>query len=502
MGFPPSSSRLRPLLLGAALLQLLGCVPETAPGTGSDDGFPPPVGRSLASGLEIVAVTINQGVSIDLLRDGLEPELYNAPVIAGRPGLVRVHVQPTDNWEERPILGELLLRSAGGDLLFSEEWTVEVPSAPSDFETTFNFVLGPEAIEEDTTVAVRLWEGEGGSRGGDSSGSAWPPLGTRPLRATSWGGTLRVHLVPVEYNADGSGRLPDTSSEQLQVLADQLTRLYPLRELELVLAEPYASDLVLESNGTGFSDLLEAMSEERVVRDLPFDTYLFALVAPAATHQEFCGLGCTAGLAYRVANPLNGFIKVAVGLGYEGSSAARTLTHEIGHLHDRGHAPCGNAGNPDPSFPHPDGAIGVEGWNIVDEEWVDPSEHADLMGYCTPDWVSDHNYAAFHQRMAAVEGLREARQDLPEAPWLALRVHGDGSLSHPREGLFGFVPEGTPRTLALLGARGEDMGSALGHLVSFADLPGGTLILPSPPAAVRAVRLGDQQPVFLSSRAP
>lgn len=490
----------------SCLIFASGCAPDAGvlgePGEEDEEELLPPAGRQLAHDLQITAVTFNQGVAVDLFRDGEVPDELNASIVVGRPGRVRVHVEPGEDRDEGTILGELLLSSPDGDLIFEDEISVTGPSEPSDPETTFDFLLSADLVEEDVRVAVRLWETDDSESGGSSSGAAWPSLGSEPLRATSWGGVLRLELVPIEYQADGSGRLPDTSPEQLEVLEAQLMRLFPLRELEVTVREPLSSDVALDADGTGFSTLLEALSAARVEWDIPFDTQVFGLVVPAASHQDFCGFGCTAGLAYRVSNPLNGAIKVGVGLGYSGSPAARTLTHELGHVHDRAHAPCGNAGNPDENFPHAGGGIGVEGWDILDEEWIDPDERADVMGYCTPDWISDYNYEAIHYRMAAVEGLRAERQELKKEPWITLRVAGDGSVSKPRRAEFGFEPEGEPRSVALLDDAGVEVGRVVGHLVRFSDLPGGTLIVPSPAASVAALGLKDQPPVLLPPRGP
>ena len=41
-------------------------------------------------------------------------------------------------------------------------------------------------------------------------------------------GPLRVLLVPLRYDADGSGRLPDTSPAQLQAFHDALLAMFPV----------------------------------------------------------------------------------------------------------------------------------------------------------------------------------------------------------------------------------------------------------------------------------
>jgi hypothetical protein len=488
-------SPFRVLLLTSLLalpMLLAGCSPDaTVPVSVSVPSPPPPMGPRLVRGLSITAVTLNQGVAIDLTRDGAEPEERLAPVLVGRPGLVRVFVTVDEGWQQRAVLGQLTLssQSSGVDLLLEDEVEVEGDSEITDFDTSFDFVFAASDLAQDTRLAVRLWELEEPEAAGAAGGAAWPALGSVPLDATEWGGVLRVQLLPFTYTADGSDRLPDTSPEQIQILSDNLRRLYPLRDLELEVLEPYAIDFELLPDGTGFSELLALVADLRVEWGIPFDTQVFGQVAPAPSLQAFCQFGCTAGLAYRVGNPRNAKFKSGLGLGYSGQSAARTLAHELGHIHDRPHAPCGSAGNADENFPYAGGGIGVAGWDIINEVWIDPSEHADLMGYCTPDWISDYTYAGLHRRLAVVEGLRASRDPLEKAPWLSFELGPGGQVSRPRISRFEFVPEGREHRVLLWDGQGRLVGQSAASLLRFGDGGAGTVVMPAPGPGVAAIQL-------------
>jgi hypothetical protein len=59
----------------------------------------------------------------------------------------------------------------------------------------------------------------------------------------------------------------------------------------------------------------------------------------------------------------------------------------------RRHAPCGNVSGADASFPFSGGLIGSWGWNAVTNALVAPNA-SDLMGYCSNQWISSHNFTA------------------------------------------------------------------------------------------------------------
>lgn len=113
----------------------------------------------------------------------------------------------------------------------------------------------------------------------------------------------------------------------------------------------------------------------------------------------------------------------------------QTMLHELGHLHSRRHAPCGDVGGPDPNYPFSDGKHGVE--PLYSSTYADGASGSiaaphlpsnppttlgltpnarlgDLMGYCSSSWFSTYNYDHVQQflenRTAATQtGAVQAR---------------------------------------------------------------------------------------------
>ncbi|WP_420442291.1 hypothetical protein [Candidatus Palauibacter sp.] len=72
---------------------------------------------------------------------------------------------------------------------------------------------------------------------------------------------------------------------------------------------------------------------------------------------------------------------------------ALTIAHELGHNLDLWHAPCGTGSVLDQGYPYAGGVIGSWGLDVRSgtDELVPPSLR-DLMSYCVPAWISEHNF--------------------------------------------------------------------------------------------------------------
>ena len=459
---------------------LVGCA-RRAGGGGEEESFGP-----LAAELDISRVTINQGVEIELMDDGDEGD-RNGPVISGRDGLVRIYVERQSGWENRKIRGVLTLLN-GDEVVdtFDRERTVDSDSHEGDVDSTINIKVDGDDLEAGLDFQVSIHEVDGGT--GDVGRARWPSEGGEDLDAENAGGPLRVMLVPIQYNADGSNRVPDTSDTQIDYYRDWITRLYPTHELDFEVEDAVAWGYAISPWGEGWGDLLNYMINYRQSQGYGDDVYVYGVFDPASSFAGYCYEGCILGLSLLVNSASESWMRVSIGVGFFGEESALTLAHEVGHAHGREHAPCG-VDDPDLNYPYDDARLGVAGWDIIDEELIEDDHAFDIMSYCDPSWISDYNYEALYERMQDVSAMARMTGVEPSS-WSKALVDADGNL-RPADGKVRVVlpPQGEIRQADLLNADGELLDRVEARFYPFSHLGGGLLLYPEPGHGVSSLRV-------------
>ena len=80
----------------------------------------------------------------------------------------------------------------------------------------------------------------------------------------------------------------------------------------------------------------------------------------------------------------------------------------------RHHSPCGSAASPDPGYPYAGGFIGAWGYDTTVGQLKAPTTYKDIMGYCSPNWVSDYVYKKILDFRGATGGfLTVGAEDAP-----------------------------------------------------------------------------------------
>lgn len=398
-------------------------------------------------------------------------------VIANRAGLLRVFVETKEDFQTREL--QMILKFSDG-AEYLKQIEVESNSENTDLETTFNFDIPADQLTNGASFHVELKETYGGSI------QRWPSEDESELDTISTG-TLRVVLVPVRYNADGSGRLPDVSDEQVDIYRDWIASMYPLEKLELTVREPMDFNTTVQTQG--WTNLLQAIMSLRSQDNPADDVYYYGLINPNTTFASYCSGGCVAGLSTlgTVGDPSS---RASTGVGFSGTESADTLVHELGHAHGREHAPCGLLGQPsDPGYPYDDAEIGVLGYDSDEGALKSSSSYVDFMSYCYPIWLSDYTFTGLAYRMNALTGQQAMVRGNPKT-YRVLIEGDDGRLSWGQPMRLRVQPAGVPVDIELFDHRQKHMGTTTVPMALVTHLSGGFLYIPELEPDVAFVQYG------------
>lgn len=354
------------------------------------------------AGVAIADVSFYQGVKARLVSGGA-PATPKVAVVAGRDALVRVFAD-TSGYDGGPVVVRLSIDGhppmevdttlgSGVEGTLGSTVNFDVPGAMIQPGGRFRVEIRRRAFEPAPPSPAASYPSDG----------SFAPIGAQVT------GPLRITIVPIAYDADGSERLPNTSASQVAAYEDLFRAIYPTSQLQLTVAPAVGWPGELTADGSGWGELLDAFAAFREQDGAGFDEYYYGIFNPASSAQAFCGNGCVAGLGY-VGGPGDAYVRASIGLGFGGDLSTGTAVHEVGHNHGRDHAPCGTSG--DGGFPHAGAKIGEWGYDIVERKLKSPSQFVDVMSYCSPTWISDYNYDAFFDRIRAVNGMSH---HVPEA---------------------------------------------------------------------------------------
>jgi hypothetical protein len=425
------------------------------------------------------------------------------PIVAGKAGLVRAFVLANQANTATPAVQVTLLNNgvavAGypktiaapgasvptilDESLLAKSWNLVIPATdlttPNGTGYSLQAVVDPtgvvpEADKTNNTLTVTL------------SGTTVP--------------TFKTTIFPVVL-ASGTGNV---SAANKDTWAARLVKMYPIAGVDVAVGATFTGSVsTLASDGTGWSTLLNDLTTKHQT-DAASDRYYFGALNVSYS-SGVAGLGWVPGTSG------SSFVyRTAIGwdkTGYsDGGNFPEVFAHETGHNMGRQHSPCGGAASPDPNYPYAGGLIGVWGYDNLLNQLYSPLTYKDIMGYCTPVWVSDYVYKSILSFRGGTGGfLTVGAEDtpLPKAQAVAQEcllvrgiVHADGKVeflpSFRTKALPSAVPPEGEFTLQCLDDQGLPVYSAPLELMELGCSPKGherhfVMALPLGPAVLDAI---------------
>ncbi len=458
-----------------------GSSPQDDGGNPTTDAAPPPANAPLVDDLNITGVTVLQGVEVTIVKNG-SAVTGNAPLVAGRPGLVRVFVSPTSGWQPHAVTGVVTITTGGQAHTFISQLTPGAgASSDTSMTSTFNFNVDAASLGADSTYLVQLKDA---SSSGNNTGAQFPATGTARSMGVQTSGTLKISVYPIMFSSGGG--TPSTGPLDVSAYQNVVQGMYPVTGATLTVQSPITyTGAIPTASGSNWSALLSWFTKNYRAIDAEADVYYYGAFAPSSSFQSFCGEGCVAGLSNVPSSPTNYTMKASIGLAYGGNSqdqqaTGQTITHEVGHGHGREHSPttqsiqgCSTPSGLDPDYPYTNGAIGVMGYDPFQKVTYAEATYYDIMGYCEFDWISDYTYSALFDWVAADNGADVIYPQATNYRWLL--VNDDKTVIDQGTGIVNGIVSGTQLTVVL-----DDGTRVTGYFTPFDHIGGGQLLVPEP----------------------
>ncbi|MEM6289695.1 MAG: zinc-dependent metalloprotease family protein [Myxococcota bacterium] len=396
--------------------------------TGSD--VEPPPDSELARDIAWSSIEMNQGVVIEVVRDGsyLSPTQRNADLIAGRPTLVRGFWTLGSGFTPRELEGRLIVSSGGSEDIYTDVRSVSGAPDPTSLDGGFLWEVPAGVIDQGSSFAFEIVETDDSLPGAAANDGARVPADGFEQAGTATGAhVLEVVVVPLRYNA-GGGLTPDLSQANRTILENALYDQNPITQLDISYRQVVDYGGAVNS-GNQLGDILGFLSQLKSQDGAAPGVYYAGLVN-IGCFVTGCGNAGTTGIAYVPgASQNSSFQRVSANVWFQPESSSGTVVHEIGHNQGLNHVFCpgGGASGTDPAYPYNNGQLSGWGWGAKSGD-IYGSNSYDYMSYCGPSWVSDWTWEKTRARIETLSAW-SAAPPAPDTTLVLGHAYPDGSQS-------------------------------------------------------------------------
>jgi hypothetical protein len=275
-------------------------------------------------------------------------------LIPDKSALLRLHfIAPVANTPAPDIQVQAVLNAVQTNLTVTKPAEVSTTKSFYAFDRAYKIQIDKTLMKPGLTIKITF---------GSTEKTLTPVFGKA--------NELNITLVPIKI-LNTTGQIPNHNS-----IKNAFLQLWPLSNVNLVNRQIYTSSA---TRAEDMENVLYEIEELHLVDGDNSHYYgLFSNnVYQLLNFNDFGGIA---------------FIGATTGIGSDQDSDFSIMLHELGHNFNLAHINCGGPTNFDLLYPYSSNSIGSLGINSAFTNLFSPNSFRDIMGYCSPDFVSDYSY--------------------------------------------------------------------------------------------------------------